>query len=48
MRKCSRSFQTADLGKKDLGWYGVSMVGPELGRETDTIAKSACTIERRL
>ena len=24
------------------------MVGPELGRETDAIAESACTIEHRL
>ena len=27
--------------RKDLGCCGVSMVGPQLGRETDAIAESA-------
>ena len=30
--------------RKDLGWCGISMVGPELGRETDAIAESALLI----
>ena len=34
--------------RKDLGCCGVSMVGPQLGRETDAIAESAYKIKRRL
>ena len=44
MRKRSRSIKMAVLGKKRpwLLWStGVSMVGPQLGRETDAVAESA-------
>ena len=48
MRKHFRSIQIAVLGKK-RPWLVWSFNGsPELGRETDAIAESAYTIERRL